>query len=222
MDDPLKLGIYVLLLLRGFIFVQVYEHHLLREKKEQFAKTLEIILYSAFIWAIVWLIFSVGWPSKEAILRAIKFMGQNKVPSVLQNPTETRSLACFFLTVCGLTFVVAHVWGIVRKAQRFDAIVKFVTGRDWYPSVAFRFFKENLNKAVIVSVENRRYLGILFSAPDTKEDKYVILTKVSLLPSPGSGQTTIERLPLVDYLLIKFDDIREIQALTRDVLRRLT
>jgi len=32
MDDPLKLGLYVLLLIPGFIFVQVREYHLLREK----------------------------------------------------------------------------------------------------------------------------------------------------------------------------------------------
>ena len=33
MEDPFKLGLYVLLLLPGFIFVQVREYYLLREKR---------------------------------------------------------------------------------------------------------------------------------------------------------------------------------------------
>ena len=58
--DPLKIGLYVLLLLPGFIFVQVLEFHLLREEKPQFEKTLEIILASAFLWVVAVAVPVVG------------------------------------------------------------------------------------------------------------------------------------------------------------------
>lgn len=50
MEEPLKLGIFILLLVPGFIFVQILEFHLLREKRSQFEKSLEIVLYGALIW----------------------------------------------------------------------------------------------------------------------------------------------------------------------------
>lgn len=61
-------------------------------------------------------------------------------------------------------------------------------------------------------------MGILFGAPDTKEDRYVILTKVAVLPEPGSRERDIESLPLVNQILVKWDDIDEIQALTPEIL----
>jgi hypothetical protein len=60
--DPLKLGLFVLLFLPGFIFVETCEHHLLRERKPQFEKTFEILLWSAFIWLIAFAV-PVWWPS---------------------------------------------------------------------------------------------------------------------------------------------------------------
>ena len=48
MLENIKLGLLVVALLPGFIFVQAREHHLLREKRPQFEKTLEIILDSLF------------------------------------------------------------------------------------------------------------------------------------------------------------------------------
>ena len=52
MLDNFKIGLVVVLLLPGFIFIQVQEHHLLREKKPQFEKTLEIVLISCLIWIV--------------------------------------------------------------------------------------------------------------------------------------------------------------------------
>src|SRR5215469_5438459 len=62
MADPLKLGIYVLLLLPGFIFVQTRDYHLLREKRSQFETSLDILLWSAAIWMIA-CASPVWWPS---------------------------------------------------------------------------------------------------------------------------------------------------------------
>jgi len=87
---------------------------------------------------------------------------------------------------------------------------------DWPRLVPFKqkFFVKNLNAAVIVETPAARYIGILFSAPDSKEDPHIILSEVSRLPRPSDASQKIEALPLVRWLLIKFDDIIEIQALT--------
>jgi hypothetical protein len=61
-EDALKIGVYVLLVLPGFILVQTREYHLLREKGSQFEKTLEIILWSAAIWIIA-CASPIWWPS---------------------------------------------------------------------------------------------------------------------------------------------------------------
>jgi hypothetical protein len=71
---------------------------------------------------------------------------------------------------------------------------------------------------VIVETPAARYLGILFSAPDNKEDPHIILSEVSRLPRPSDAIQEIESLPLVRWVLIKFDDIVEIQALTSEAV----
>lgn len=108
----------------------------------------------------------------------------------------------------------AIFWGILRKTRYIDARIRWVTGRDWYPSVRQKFFDKNLGAAVIVETPAARYLGILFGAPDSKEDPHIILSEVSRLPKPGDVSQEIEPLPLVRLVLIKYDDIIEIQALT--------
>lgn len=147
MDDPLQLGIYILLLLPGFIWVQTFEHHLLREKKEQFVKTLEIILFSALIWIVAYAL-PFWWPYsdlRKAVLNSviIALKSGRSVPAEW-NPN---AVVGFFLTVCGWTFVVANIWGILRKDRRVDARIKRITGRDWYPSVAFRFYFGSIKRA---------------------------------------------------------------------------
>src|SRR5581483_205545 len=140
MEDPLKLGLYVLLLLPGFIFVQVREYHLLREKRSQFEKSLDIILWSAAIWMVACTV-PVWWPWS-----ASRTLALDEAKRALQNASSpswfsifTADAAMFFGTGAGWSFVVANAWGIVRKAKGIDAFVHFITGRDWYPSVALKF-----------------------------------------------------------------------------------
>ena len=208
MDGLKEVGIYALLLIPGFIWVQVYEHHLLREKKEQFVKTLEIVLWSAFIWAFsVWLPFG----SSKLILNSLKttLQGKNGVANLSKEPTDVIG---FFAAVCIWTFLIANLWALCRKTRWGNALIKVWTGRDWYPSVAFRFFKENLDKGVTVVTSNKRYTGVLYSAPDTAEDKYIILTSVWVLPEPNPDKLMPEQLKLVKHLLIKIDEISEMRA----------
>jgi len=173
---------------------------------------------SALIW-IVSFVSPIWFPS---IYRTIAF---SEAAAAFRKSTSnpdwrllfTPDVAWFFVSVCGWSFVAATISGIARKNPLLDGIVQGVTGRDWYPSVAHKFFYQNIDKGVVVATSQNRYLGKLHSAPDTKEDEYIILSKVALLPEPGEG-TQIEDLPLIRWVLIKFTDIVEIQALTSDAL----
>jgi len=221
MEEPLKVGIYVLLLLPGFILVQTRDYHLLREKRSQFETSLDIVLWSAAIWMIA-CASPVWWPSRFrslALSEAWSALGNSAaVPGVDWRKLLTTDSAAFFGSVSLRAFLGATVWGIVRKSPYVDAIIQWATGRDWYPSVAQKFFDRNLNKVVIVGTPSTRYLGILFRAPDTKGDPHIILSEVSRLPNPESQSNEIEPLPLVRWVLIRFDDIVEIQALTSEAV----
>ena len=218
MDDPLKFGFYVLLALPGFIFVQTRDYHLLREQRSQFEKTLDIILCSAGIWIIACV--SPWWFPSNA--RALAFSQasialRNSGAGLDWSKLLTTPWGEFFASVCGGTFLAANIWGMARKNPRVDTGMELITGRDWYPSVAKKFFAQNINQVVIVSTPDTRYMGILFTAPDTKEDPHIILSEVSRLPKPGE-EPNIEELPLIRWVLIKFDDIIEIQALKPEAL----
>src|SRR6185312_15849359 len=126
MDDPLKFGIYVLLLLPGFIFVQTREYHLLREKRSQLEKSLEILLWSAILWVFACTV-SFWWP-----FRASRAVALCEVRVALRKP-ETLDLlevltidsAIFFGVVCMWSFLLANTWGLLRKRRFVDAVIYF-------------------------------------------------------------------------------------------------
>src|SRR6266498_993301 len=176
MPDAIKASFYILLVLPGFIFVQTRDYHLLRENKGQFEKTLEIVLWSAFIWVIV-CILPLEWPffyCKAKTLIDLRRSVEDRAnePAPVWIAASTRHAGWFFLVVCAYAFLTANVWGILRKKSGLEAVVKFITGRDWYPSVAFRFYNENINRLIVVQVGTTRYCGMLFGAPDVKEDQH--------------------------------------------------
>jgi hypothetical protein len=136
--DPLEIGIYILLALPGFIFIQVHEHHLLRESKPQFEKTLEIILASALIWATA-LFLPVWWPWGIARGWVVQEMssvmgGKSQLGAMGRDLRSIRLFGEFFFGVCLWTLVAANLWGILRKVNRVGALIEYFTGRDWYPS----------------------------------------------------------------------------------------
>ena len=167
--------------------MQVREYHLIREKRSQFEKSLDILLWSAAIWMAACTV-PFWWPwnaSRSLALSEVKIALQNAAsPDWLK--VFTTDSARFFGTVVGWSFVVANARGIIRKAKRTDAIVHFVTGRDWYPSVALKFFEQNVERVVVVETPNDRYLGVLHSGPDSREDPYIILSEVSSLPNEAN------------------------------------
>lgn len=221
MFDVFKLGIYILLFIPGFIFVQTKDYHLLRENKAQFEKALEIILWSAFLWVLAGsiLIRFLGNCATE-ICKAIQIVisQQNIDFLAATNIEKVGSLGIFFLAVCVLSFILANLWGIFRKNPTVDRWIKWFTGRDWYASVAFKFFHMNVNKAIEVTIKDTKYIGVLFSAPDTKEDKHIIIAKPKVVIKTEKGYT-IEELPLVDYIAIKFDEIDHIKAFSEKIIR---
>jgi len=137
MEDALKIGVYVLLVLPGFILVQTREYHLLREKRSQFEKTLEIVLWSAAIWSIA-CASPIWWPSDPRVLALCeaKAAMQDSASGVSLDWPKllTADAALFFASVCLWSFLGANLWGILRKTRYVDAGIQWVTGRDWYPS----------------------------------------------------------------------------------------
>jgi len=218
MEDPIRWGLYVLLLLPGFIFVQTRDGHLLREKRSQFEKTFEILLGSVVIWMIAcvipWPWFSFGHrrPALEQARSAFRYFAQGAGPDWPELLTTDSAL--FFGAVCLWAFLAASAWGYWRKKRGVDGLIRFVTGRDWYPSVAFKFFEQNIDRVLIVKTPDYRYMGTLHSAPDTKDDPYFILSEVAYFLKPGEEGQNPKPLPGVRWVLIKFSDIVEIQALT--------
>jgi hypothetical protein len=145
MEDALKIGTYILLILPGFIWVQTREYHLLREKRSQFEKTLEIILWSAAIWIIA--CASPYWfptDSRNVALYEARGALQDSGTRVsLDWPRLlTTDAAAVFATVCFYSFLGANLWGILRKTRYVDAGIQLVTGRDWYPSSSKSFLTE--------------------------------------------------------------------------------
>lgn len=218
MSEVLKVGLYILLFVPGFIFVQTRDYHLLRAGKPQLEKTLEIVLLSAFIWMLACLL-PMWWPCdssrKEAIREIGAALGSGAAP--VWASALSRACCLFFITVCGWAYFLANVWGWLRKQALVDTLFIFLTGRDWYPSESFRFFGRNLNRVVAVKVDGGTYLGMLSGAPDCESDNHIILTNVAFL-ADGAGQKP-EILAGVDSLLIRFDDLNELRALTVPVKR---
>jgi hypothetical protein len=222
MSDVLKVGLYVLLFLPGFIFVETRDYHLLRQAKGQFEKTLQVVLWSALIW-FVGCALPHYWPfggARRATLDGVWHVlstnggSENVIASAL-----TSKGAEFFFSICAWSFLAANFWGILRKFRKVDVVLSFITGRDWYPSVAFKFFSEAIDHAVVVDVGSTKYIGILSGAPDNKEDEYITVTKVSIIHPPAAGGLqTVEPAPLVASMLIKLPNLSSVQALKDDVL----
>ena len=215
MGDVVKVGLYILLFLPGFIFVQTRDYHLVRSTKGQFEKTLDVILWSAILW-IGACMSPIFCPYDAARRQTLELVGaglrNSNAMAVSWATTLNRPAAEFFVTVCIWAFFLANLWGLVRKQRRVDALIKFVTGRDWYPTVPFRFFSENIDKVIVVKTERGSYMGILSGAPDVSDDPYVILTHPAFLKNEPGSQP--EPLTLVRQLLIKYEDYDEIQALS--------
>ena len=227
-------GIYALLLIPGFIWVQVYEHYLLREKKEQFVKTLEIVLWSALIWAFA-LYLSVAFHPTNWFTKAITTVmpsfsgGKLIVESIVETAkgnngfskmaVSLEDVANFYVGVCLWSFLGANLWSLLRRTNIGNLIVMRLTGRDWYPTASHRFYAENVGKVVSVITAEREYFGILYSAPATDDDSNLMLAKVKFIPRPNRGGVKAEELRAVSFLLINVKDVSEIRALNVPVTR---
>lgn len=224
----LKVGLIAILLLPGFIFVQIIERHLLREKKPQFEKSLEIFLSSILIW-IIFAIFPYTIPCTNlqndlfaAILNSLK-ADEYSIKKML---TDYKSLpydfAIYFIAICIWAFLLGNVWGIFRKWQKTNMIISFITGRNWYPNVSYEFYNDNLDKPIEFTINDKRYLGILHRAPDTTDDNYIIirdLYEIKKKLNTANEEWEFEALSSIKQMVIKISEIKEMKSYTDKLLK---
>lgn len=207
--------------LPGFIYIQIIEYHLLREKKNQFEKTLEIVLNSIFIWVISSFL-PIWWPWNEQRLVLLEHLPQLLVVSNSADENLTsndyrlliENAGYFFFAVIFWVLIFANIYGVIRKFRYVDGIFKVTTGRDWYPSVSFNFYQNYINKPVEVKTENLRIIGILFSAPDTREDDYILLKDIYFITEAG-----IEKSKINDSILLETNKIEYIISYKDSILK---
>ena len=227
MDNPLQLGFYIVLLVPGYLFVQVKNHHLLREQRSQFATSLEVVFASVLIWVVASALpcfFPFGI-ERDTTISAIRqvLKERTKETSIDWAPVMTSGATYFFISACLWSTVFANAWGKLRQAEWFGTLMNRFFGRDWYPSVALRYYNKSIGRVVSVRTQGETFLGILAAAPDNLCDGHIILTNASKLPlvtPSGDPNEPIKPEPLtqVDMLLIEVENIEELRTLTKEVL----
>lgn len=225
-----KVGLIAIFLVPGYIFVAVVERHLLREKKSQFEKTFEITLISAILWMLAGVLpfWAPFGESRDEVYKVIIDLFKSESPKIAwlfkKRETFIIDFCKYFLSLCLWSFVTANFWGLIRKSGRVDAIMNLVTGRDWYPNVSFQFYKENLDKMIEFKIEDRRYIGVLFKAPDTVDDNYIIVKNLhEIIPVKRRGKAVpdkweIQPLSLVNQMVLKLSEVKEIKSYKETVL----
>jgi len=220
--DPIKLGVFILAFVPGFIYIQVVDHYLLKSEKTQFEKTFQIILASTLIWlgalAFPYLFPAIG--ARNQILDiAKKLLIEQRdwnqfFTKLLQN---TESLIVLFFTVCLWSFIISNLWGMFRRIRPIDRVIRGITRRDWYSTVALRFFDENIDNDVLVTtVEGKRYVGILNGAPDDKNDNAIILVDPHFVEKTATGYELTKLM--ASSILITTEQIKLIEV-TREKRR---
>ena len=180
----IQIGIFLLAFVPGFIFIQTIDHHLLKGEKTQFEKTIQILLASTIVWLITIILplFPIQLEKNEIIyLIKINIQDDKGVKNILKEIVKhSEGIIKIYIFVCLYTFLAANIWGIIRRNKFVDKIIRFITKRDWYKTVALRFYDENINSTVVITKKDKsRYFGVLNGAPDDKTDNYIILSHPS-------------------------------------------
>jgi hypothetical protein len=209
--EPVQVVIFILIFVPGFIFVQTIDHHLQKGEKSQFEKTVQILLASTIIWVVV-IILPLGLPglSDRVFVMGLwkDYLGhkENSAALLLSN---YHKMIYLYVVVCLYTFVSGNIWGIVRRGKTFDRAIRRVTGRDWYKTVALRFYDESINARVIVTKKDKRkYLGILNGAPDDIKDDHVIIVDPHFIENTTDGSKFV-KLKAIGMLF----DMKEVETI---------
>jgi len=173
--SPVKLFIFVLVFVPGYIFVQTLDIHLLKGEKSQFEKTVQVLLTSTVIWVVVYII-PIQYISSMRNIIIDYIFGNNDMPENYDKQFIIKiSIKIYIITMVAV-FLFANIYGIVRKIPCVNKLFITITGRDWYISVSMRFFRENLGKRLVVTCKDgKKYIGILRGAPDNINDKAIML-----------------------------------------------
>jgi hypothetical protein len=114
---------------------------------------------------------------KEIVVNYIKEMfiakrsiDEDKIYKILNNVIVIYSIVFLFSVLIG------NLWGFVRRSnKKIDDIFRFFTGRDRYRTVSLRFFTEYYGTTIAVTCsDGKKYIGVLFGAPDDSEDAIII------------------------------------------------
>jgi len=179
--EPLQIGLFILMFVPGYIFIQIIDHYLLKGEKSQFEKTIQVLFTSTVIWlfVFVWPWFIPVQKQKEAVIGIIKQgMINNKQREyfVSEIINSSEKVTILFIFVCIYAFLGANLWGYLRRTKKIDNFIRAITKRDWYKTVSLRFFDENIDSTILITTKDkRRYIGILNGAPDDKTDNHIII-----------------------------------------------
>lgn len=232
MIDPIKLGIYILFFLPGFIFLQIKDRHLLIENKGQFEKVMEIILWSAFIWvmciAIFWFVSPINILKLDKVIFSIKegVVKQESLVHAGHRADITIMLIgiikehflfsiIFFFSTCLFAFIAATVWGGLGRISRIEKFFRVVNKGDSVTFTSVSFFRNNIGKPVLIKTSDKTYIGQLYRAPDNISDEHLIIDTPYIL----SDKVGLRRIEGVEKLLIKCSELESILAYHKEFLR---
>ena len=205
--DLITLMIYILFFIPGFIYIKIKDYLLSKEKKEQFTMTLEIVLMSAFIWIIslVFVNFFFNTMFKQIITVIIDALNNNSPNKIITNLIliNKKFFVTYFLINSIFGFCFAILWVKIRKLKIIRNLIIGLTGRNEYYYTIIKFFEDNVEKAIDITTEDKRYIGILKIAPDNYDDKYIILRDVYFVEN-----NIPQKNEAIENIAIKYDEIK--------------
>lgn len=170
----------VLFFIPGYIFIQTFDHFLLKREKTQFEKTVQGFIASIIIWIIFYInTFQFFNKEKESIINLVIQKIKNQHNLYVNDVLVSKApyIGILILLLCLYSFLLASIISIIRKTKLVANIIQLFTGRDYFQNVEFRFYTEGINKTVIITMKNEnRFVGILVGTPDQENDTKIIIS----------------------------------------------
>jgi hypothetical protein len=184
--SPVQLVLFILVFVPGYIFISICDYHLAKGEKSQFEKTVRVLLVSTVIWVLALVCPYLPFIStkKDIILSYIlNIFSHRQIPQSGEDIKNIVMVSLYvYIAVCVYSFILANIWGVLRRLNPIEYCFQRITGRDRYRTVALRFYTEQLGSTVAITTKDgERYLGILSGAPDDTNDNSIIISKPSII-----------------------------------------
>lgn len=221
----LDIGTAILALIPGFIFIEIIERHLLREAKPQFQKLLQILLASAFLWILTFWSFWLFSEIPDSVIESAAILFKTEASKDALPTIEIKKQAWslvghatgLFFSACMISVLLANLIGVIRKYELIDRKMIWLTGRDWFPQVAFRFYKAHLNTVIEFECTSGHFIATLVVAPDAKDDPNIIVAQVNQII-----EGRIVPLTHIKSMLVKVVDISTIRCYNTEYEQKTT